>query len=76
MKNTYGVGVMGAGMISGQYLSYAPLFAGFEVRGVADILPDRSASRSAEFGVPDMTPDAEERRDRRHHQPHAAGRPL
>jgi len=57
MKNTYGVGVMGAGVISGQYLTYAPLFAGFEVRGVADILPDRSAARSAEFGVPDMTPE-------------------
>jgi predicted dehydrogenase len=55
MKNTYGVGIMGAGVISGQYLRYAPLFAGFEVRGVADILPDRSASRSAEFGVPDLT---------------------
>lgn len=57
MKNTYGVGVMGAGMIAGQYLTYAPLFAGFEVRGVADILPDRSASRSAEFGVKNMTRD-------------------
>jgi len=51
-ENTYGVGVMGAGMIAGQYLSYAPLFAGFEVRGVADILRIAQASRSAEFACP------------------------
>jgi len=57
MAKTYGVGILGAGNISGAYLGLAPLFAGLEVRGVADILPDASRSRSAEFNVPAMTPD-------------------
>ncbi len=54
---TYGVGIMGAGNISSAYLRLAPLFKGIEVRGIADIVPEAARARSAEFGVPAMTPD-------------------
>ncbi|MGN6102730.1 MAG: Gfo/Idh/MocA family protein [Devosia sp.] len=57
-KNSYGVGIMGAGVISKQYLTFAPLFADFEVRGVADLIPERAATRSREHGVPQLTPEA------------------
>ncbi len=56
MSNTLGVGIMGNGVISGTYLALAPLFRGFEVRAIADILPEASKRRSEEFGVPAQTP--------------------
>ncbi len=58
MTRVLGVGIMGAGVISGQYMQYAPLFRTFELRSVADIIPERSAARSKQFGVPDQTPEA------------------
>ena len=47
-----GIGIIGCGYISATYLKLMPMFAGVEVRGIADIDPDAARSRSAEFGVP------------------------
>ncbi len=58
IKNSYGVGILGAGVISHQYLTFAPLFADFELRGIADLVPERAAGRSRDFGVPALTPEA------------------
>jgi predicted dehydrogenase len=57
MSKTYGVGLMGAGSVSASYLRLAPMFRGFEIRGVADIRPDAAKKRSLEFKIPAMTPD-------------------
>ncbi|HEV7718748.1 MAG TPA: Gfo/Idh/MocA family oxidoreductase [Arsenicitalea sp.] len=57
MAKTYGVGIMGTGTISPSYLSHLPLFAGLEVRGIADILPDVSKAKGEKFGVRVQTPD-------------------
>ena len=57
MSKTYGVGIMGGGNISATYLRLAPMFKGFEIRGVADIQPDAAKKRSREFDIPAMTPD-------------------
>lgn len=57
MAKTYGVGIMGAGNISGAYLRLAPLFKGLEVRAVADIVPAAAQKRAEEFGVRAQTPD-------------------
>src|SRR5690606_36914318 len=57
MAKTYGVGIMGAGNISGPYLRLAPLFKGLEVRAVADIRPEAAKLRADEFGVAAQTPD-------------------
>ena len=57
MAKTYGVGIMGAGNISGAYLRLAPLFKGLEVRAVADIRPEAAKLRADEFGVAAQTPD-------------------
>jgi predicted dehydrogenase len=57
MAKTYGVGIMGAGNISGAYLRLAPLFKGLEVRAIADILPEAAKKRADEFNVRAQTPD-------------------
>jgi len=57
MAKTYGVGIMGAGNISGAYLRLAPLFKGLEVRAVADIRPEAAKLRADEFGVAAQTPN-------------------
>jgi len=57
-RNSYGIGIMGAGVISRQYLTFAPLFADVELRGIADLIPERAAIRSADYGVPHLTPKA------------------
>jgi predicted dehydrogenase len=57
MAKTFGVGIMGAGNISGAYLRLAPLFKGLEVRAVADIVPAAAQKRAEEFGVKAQTPD-------------------
>ena len=49
---TVGVGVIGAGVISTQYLGNLTTFPDLEVRFVADIDLERAAARAAEFGVP------------------------
>ncbi|GAA3240718.1 Gfo/Idh/MocA family protein [Dactylosporangium siamense] len=47
-----GVGVVGAGVISGQYLETLSGFPDVEVRFVADLDLDRAKVRAEEFGVP------------------------
>ena len=46
-----GVGIIGCGNISEAYLRLAPLFAGIELRAVADINPDAARARADQFGV-------------------------
>lgn len=47
-----GVGIVGCGAISSIYLkNLGTLFPNLEVRAVCDMLPDRAASRAAEFGI-------------------------
>jgi predicted dehydrogenase len=57
MAKTYGVGIMGAGNISGAYLRLAPLFKNLEVRAIADIVPAAAQARAAEYNVAAQTPD-------------------
>ncbi|MFD1721602.1 Gfo/Idh/MocA family protein [Amnibacterium endophyticum] len=47
-----GVGVIGAGVISAQYLGNLTTFPDLEVRFVADIDLERAKARADEFGVP------------------------
>ena len=46
-----GIGIIGAGNISTQYLENLTKFADVEVRFVADVLLDRAAAQAAEYGV-------------------------
>lgn len=46
-----GVGIIGCGNISAAYLRLAPLFAGLEIRAVADLSAEVAIARAAEFGV-------------------------
>jgi predicted dehydrogenase len=48
---TVGVGVIGAGVISAQYLANLTTFPDLEVRFVADIDLERAKARAEEFGV-------------------------
>lgn len=57
MSKTYGVGILGAGVISTSYLRLAPLFKGLEVRAVADIIPEAAKTRAEEFDTVAQTPD-------------------
>lgn len=57
MAKTYGVGIIGAGIISSTYLRLAPLFTGLEVRAIADIEPAAAKRRAAEFKIRAQTPD-------------------
>ena len=47
-----GVGVIGAGVISSQYLTNLTAFPDLDVRFVADLDTERARSRAEEFGVP------------------------
>jgi len=47
-----GVGVIGAGVISSQYLTNLTSFPDLDVRFVADLDTDRARARAQEFGVP------------------------
>jgi predicted dehydrogenase len=49
---TVGVGLIGAGVISAQYLTNLTTFPDHEVRFVADIDLERAKARAEEFGVP------------------------
>jgi predicted dehydrogenase len=51
-----GVGVVGAGVISTQYLRNLTSFPDLDVRFVADLDEERAAERAAEFGVPGSVP--------------------
>lgn len=48
---TLRIGIVGCGSISLAYLRNAPLFRGVEISACADINPDASARRAAEFGI-------------------------
>lgn len=48
---TYGIGIIGCGIISASYLKLAPLFAAIEVRAVADLNMDTARARAADFSV-------------------------
>lgn len=52
MTGPVGVGVVGAGMISTQYLPNLVAAGDVEVRMLADLDRDRAASRAAEYGIP------------------------
>ncbi len=51
------VGVIGCGNISPVYLKSGGMFEILEIKGCSDIIPERSASRAAEFGCKQMTND-------------------
>ncbi|WP_395638072.1 Gfo/Idh/MocA family protein [Pseudolysinimonas sp.] len=53
MSGPVGVGVIGAGVISTQYLPNLRDAADVDVRMLADLDADRAAARAAEFGVPE-----------------------
>jgi predicted dehydrogenase len=52
-----GVGIIGAGNISSQYLRAIKGFDNIEVRGLADLRAEAAQSRAAEFGVKAMSVD-------------------
>lgn len=47
-----GVGIIGAGTISAQYLEHLGSFPDLDVRAIGDIVPEAAAQRAEEFGVP------------------------
>ena len=51
MTKTLGVGIIGCGNISTQYLKLAPLFKGYNILAVADINMGSATARAKEFGV-------------------------
>ena len=53
MTDRVGIGVVGAGVISTQYLDTLTRAADVDVRFVADLDPARARARATEFGVPD-----------------------
>ncbi len=53
-----GVGIIGAGVISGVYMKNMPLFAGLSLRGCADMRPDAARAQAAAHGTEPMTVDA------------------
>lgn len=57
MGKTYGVGLLGAGVISETYLKLASLFGNIEIRAIADIIPEAAAQRASEFGIRAQTPE-------------------
>jgi predicted dehydrogenase len=57
MSKTFGVGVIGCGVISSSYMSRAPLFRGIEMRACADMNADAAKARADEFGLRAQTVD-------------------
>src|SRR5579862_9799413 len=49
---TFGIGVIGCGVISAVYFRNAPLFKGLKVVACADARPEAAAARAKAFGVP------------------------
>ena len=47
-----GVGIIGAGNISTQYLDNLTRFPDVEVRFIADAIPERAAAQAQKYGVP------------------------
>ncbi|BCB78791.1 Gfo/Idh/MocA family oxidoreductase [Phytohabitans flavus] len=56
MSGPVGVGVIGAGRISGQYLDNLTNFPDLEVRVVADLFEDRAAEQAKAYGVAEWGP--------------------
>lgn len=50
-RQRLGVGIIGAGNISSQYLRAMRAFPVLDIRGIADLRADAAAARAAEFGV-------------------------
>jgi predicted dehydrogenase len=48
----FGIGVIGAGLISNQYLTNMTRFPDLDVVIVADVFPERAAEQAAAFGIP------------------------
>lgn len=57
MPRIHGIGIIGAGNISAAYLRLAPLFAGLEVRAIADITPEAAKTRAEEFKLRACPPE-------------------
>jgi len=52
-----GIGIIGAGNISGAYLTAARLFPILDIRAIADMVPAAAEARGAEFGVKAVSVD-------------------
>lgn len=52
MSGKVGVGIIGAGVISSQYLTNLTAFADLDVLFIADLDTDRARERAEEFGIP------------------------
>ena len=50
-RQRLGVGIIGAGNISSQYLTAMKSFPVLDIRGIADMRPEVAAKKAAEFGV-------------------------
>lgn len=53
-----GIGLIGAGNISSQYLTAVKSFPILEIKGIADLNNDAARARGNEFGVPALSVDA------------------
>lgn len=51
-----GVGVVGCGVISDIYMQNAAVFPQFDLRGVADLVPEAARAKGDIYGVPAMSP--------------------
>ena len=57
-RQRLGVGIIGAGNISSQYLRAMKAFPVLDIRGIADMKPEVAEKKAAEFGVKAVTVDA------------------
>src|SRR5687767_12393073 len=57
-RQRLGVGIIGAGNISSQYLKAMAAFPVLDIRGIADMKPEVAEKKAAEFGVKAVTVDA------------------
>ena len=51
-KGPVGVGIIGAGVISGTYIENLKSFADTELLAISDIIPEIAEAKAAEYGVP------------------------
>ena len=56
-RQRLGVGIIGAGNISSQYLKAMKDFPVLDIRGIADMRPDVASQKAAEFGVKSKSVD-------------------
>lgn len=49
--SNYGIGIIGAGNISSAYLKLGPLFAGLEMRAIADLKPEVAQAQADSYGA-------------------------